>query len=488
MAHESEKSQPASAAPALGSVLLVGGTDLDTPSLANSLTTDGWSVDIARDGQTASQLIKKNSYQIILLDADIPSLNAASFLEGIQNTTLSSTVILVTDRSKSASALEALRFGADDIALKPFSADDLVFILRKASERERLRRDNELLKAQVSKRYSFGNIIGHSQEMEEIFETVRKVCEYKTTVMIYGESGTGKELVARAIHYNSSRRNKSFVAVNCAAIPENLLESELFGHKRGAFTDATRDKKGLFEEAEGGTVLLDEVGELPLHLQVKLLRVLQENEIRPVGDNRSIPIDVRIIAATLRNLENDVLDGRFRDDLFYRLNVVALKIPPLRDRKEDIPILVNYFITNNREKLGLPVYGVSKDAMAALLEHSWPGNIRELENCIERAMILTEGESITLESLPKAVRASRGLAVVPTILDNNLSIKSHTRTLEENLIRRALEKTGGNRTHAAKLLEISHRTLLYKLKEFSLANDLAEESNPPTPEEIKDNP
>jgi two-component system response regulator AtoC len=309
--------------------------------------------------------------------------------------------------------------------------------------------------------------------MLEIFETIKKISDYRTTVLLYGESGTGKELIARAIHHSSIRKNKRFVAINCGAIPENLLESELFGHKRGAFTDATRDKKGLLEEADGGTILLDEIGELPVHLQVKLLRVLQENEIRPVGDTRSIPIDVRVIAATLRNLENDVIDGRFRDDLYYRLNVITLKIPPLRERKEDIPLLVNYFIKKNQEKLGLSVYGATKDAIAALIEHDWPGNIRELENCIERSMILTEGEEISVASLPKIVRGAADSTPSPQLLpDDELSIKQHTKVLEEALIRKALEKTKGNRTHAAKLLEISHRTLLYKLKEYELSGDL----------------
>ncbi len=344
----------------------------------------------------------------------------------------------------------------------------------KTLEQEKLRRENELLRSQLLKHYGFGNIVGKCDSMIDIFEMIKKISDYRTTVMIYGESGTGKELIARALHHSSPRRNKAFLAVNCAAIPENLLESELFGHKKGAFTDATRDKKGLFEEAEGGTILLDEVGELPLHLQVKLLRVLQENEIRPVGDNRIVPIDVRIIAATLRDLEQDVLDNRFRDDLFYRLNVVSIKMPPLRERKEDIPLLVNFFLGKHRDKLGLNVFGVAKEAMAALLEHNWPGNIRELENCIERAMILTDGDTISVESLPRAVRTTQPDDTTIRVSDDELSIKVHTRAVEENLIRRALEKTGGNRTHAAKLLEISHRTLLYKLKEYNLAGNSTE--------------
>ncbi len=316
--------------------------------------------------------------------------------------------------------------------------------------------------------------------MQEIYDVIQKISEYKTTVMLYGESGTGKELIAKAIHQNSSRKNKPFIAINCGAIPENLLESELFGHKKGAFTDAVKDKKGLFEEAHGGTILLDEIGELPLHLQVKILRVLQENEMRSVGDNKNISIDIRIIAATLRDLEDDIIEGKFREDLFYRLNVISIKIPALRQRKEDLPLLIDYFIKKHSDKLGIKVHSISKEALAILLEHNWPGNIRELENCIERAIILTESDEINAQSLPKSVRLINSETDLFSISqEENLSIKSHTQKLEEVLIKRALEKTAGNRTHAAKLLEISHRTLLYKLKEYKLAqaSELKEDEN-----------
>lgn len=329
---------------------------------------------------------------------------------------------------------------------------------------------------EVLRTYSFQNIVSCSPKITELFEIIKKIADYKTTVLLQGESGTGKELIAKAIHYNSVRRNNKFLAVNCGAIPENLLESELFGHKRGSFTDALKDKKGLFDEAQGGTILLDEVGELPLHLQVKILRVLQENEIRPIGDSNVIPIDVRIIAATLRDLESDVLEGRFRDDLYYRLNVVALRIPPLRERKEDIPLLVNHFIKHNQEKLGLPACSISNEAINALLEHDWPGNIRELENCIERAMVLSGGKDISILSLPRTVHHNKiqPSSIEMSIPSSIFSIKILSRILEETLIKRALEKTRNNKTQAAKLLEISHRTLLYKLKEYNLGNDISD--------------
>jgi two-component system response regulator AtoC len=292
--------------------------------------------------------------------------------------------------------------------------------------------------------------------------------------MITGESGTGKELLARAIHESSARRGKGFIAINCGAIPEQLMESELFGHRKGAFTDASRDKKGLFEEADGGTLFLDEVGELPLHLQVKLLRALQEHSIRRVGDEQMIPIDVRVVSATLRNLEADVENGRFREDLLYRLNVVSIHLPPLRERKEDIPVLVDHFIQKHSKRLGIPAKKVPVDVMQLLLEYEWRGNARELENCMERALVLSQSNEIESEALPEAVLRSHKRrihgVVKTTVIDNdNLSIKQRAAALEVDLIQRALAKTGGNRTHAAKILEISHRALLYKLKEYGLS-------------------
>jgi len=438
-------------------------------ALSLILTDAGYTVDSANSGVSGLKMLEDKSYDIILCDLKMPQMDGLQLLEELTKRNYRGSTIVMSAYGTAEIALKAIKLGAYDYISKPFDADQILLALRKAVERERLQKENDLLRSQVVRKYSFSNIVAKSASLHELFETIKKIANYKTTIMIYGESGTGKELIAQAIHYNSNRRNKRFVAINCGAIPENLLESELFGHKRGAFTDATRDKKGLFEEAQGGTLLLDEIGELPLHLQVKLLRVLQENEIRPVGDSRVIPIDVRVVAATLRDLEQDVLDGRFRDDLYYRLNVVSMKIPPLRERREDIPLLVDFFIERNQEKLKLGVNSIEKRALNTLMEHEWRGNVRELENCIERAMILTEGDQITYESLPSSVKHKKEAETSPTPLyKESLSIKIHSRNLEENLIRRALEKTRGNRTHAAKLLEISHRTLLYKLKEFNL--------------------
>lgn len=451
-------------------VLVVDSRSSQLGETAGVLRNANFDVQTVGDAETALTILEDNTFDLVVAELDLGDQEGTRLLKKARDLGSRSPFLLISSDGSPERALEVVRSGAADYLIRPFSEGELLLSVRKILERERLRSENETLRTQVSRRYSFSNIVARSPGMLEIFETIKKIAEYKTTVMLYGESGTGKELVAKAIHYNSNRRNKRFIAINCGAIPENLLESELFGHRKGAFTDALRDKKGLFEEAEGGTILLDEIGELPLHLQVKLLRVIQENEIRPVGDSRVIPTDVRIIAATLRDLENDVLDGRFRDDLYYRLNVISVRIPPLRERKEDIPVLVNHFVKKHQEKLGLAVYGISKDALAALLEHDWPGNIRELENCIERAMILTEGEEISLSSLPKSIKTATPSTTVVPVETDELSIKLHSRVLEETLIRRALERTGGNRTHAAKLLEISHRTLLYKLKEYNLVD------------------
>ncbi|MDZ4786878.1 MAG: sigma-54-dependent Fis family transcriptional regulator [bacterium] len=322
--------------------------------------------------------------------------------------------------------------------------------------------------------YNFSNIISQSKPMQDIFETVKRLSNFKTTILISGESGTGKELLARAIHFNSTRGKNKFVAINCGAIPESLIESELFGHKMGSFTDAVRDRIGLFEEANGGTIFLDEIGELPLHLQVKLLRVLQEQSIRPIGDESDRKIDVRILAASHRNLEQSVKEGNFREDLFYRLNVVHIHLPSLRERPEDISVLVKHFIKKHNKKLNTKVLDVDDEVLRCFLQYPWKGNIRELENAIERGLILSEGSKITIEYLPEkireayAIQKNHGINLSKSFDDDNLSVKQKVKDLETRLILRALEKTHGNRTHAAKLLEISHRTLLYKLKEYDL--------------------
>jgi two-component system response regulator AtoC len=350
---------------------------------------------------------------------------------------------------------------------KPFKQDEVLLALKKAEEREALRRENRALRQAARREHQFGEMLGKSEAMQKVFRTIEKVAEYTTTVLIEGESGTGKELVARALHRSSPRASKPFVAVNCGAIPDNLLESELFGHKRGAFTDAHTDKQGLFEEADGGTLFLDELGELPLQLQVKMLRVLQEGTIRPIGATRDKRVDVRVVAATVRDLKREVDEGRFREDLFYRLNVLQVSVPPLRERTDDLTLLVEHFIERNNGRLGTEIRGMDARARKLLLEYHWPGNVRELENVIERAVVLAEGDVITPEDLPERIREPSD-PVTMTLASGELSIKKTGRYVEETLIRRALEKTEGNRTQAARLLEISHRALLYKIKDYGL--------------------
>lgn len=458
------------------SVLIVDDEESLRSSLRLNLNLAGYEVLEAEGANPAYSILRQQQADIVLCDLKMPSVSGMDFIEQCKKISPNSAIILMTGYGSHDLAIEAMRRGAYDYLSKPFDIQELILTLRKIEEREQLRNENEELRSEVQQRYSFSNIVAKSKAMKDVFETVKRLANFNTTVLITGKSGTGKELLARAIHHNSPRKGKPFVAINCGAIPENLMESELFGHKKGAFTDASRDKRGLFEEANGGTLFLDEIGEMPPHLQVKILRVLQEQQIHRVGDEQAINIDVRVIAATLRDLEQDVESGRFRDDLYYRLNVVSIHLPSLQDRPEDLPVLISHFIDKHNKRLGLSIKEVSADAMRALCGHEWRGNIRELENCIERSMVMTDGEQINLESLPDAVLkgqsgAGKEASNQQQILAlDSLSIKQHSRILEIKLIQKALEKTDGNRTHAAKLLDISHRALLYKLKDYGLSD------------------
>ena len=420
--------------------------------------------------------LEDRSYDIVITDLRMPGQSGLELVDEVRRRNLGTTVVVMTAYGSRDIAIEAMKRGAYDYISKPFEADEIILLLRKAEERERLFRENQSLHKQIraggqEPEAGLGDLVAHSRQMLDLFRTVRKIAEFKTTVLVGGESGTGKELIARAIHRLSPRSSNPFIAVNCGAIPDNLLESELFGHRRGAFTDANRDRKGLFEEASGGTLFLDEIGELPLGLQVKLLRVLQEGEIRRLGDSQDIKVDVRVVAATARDLSAEVGRGAFREDLFYRLNVFTLHLPALRERREDVPLLVEHFLARMNARMGLAVMGVTPEAMRLLVAHDWPGNVRELENSIERAIVLCEGSHIEVEALPERLRlvATAPAAAPPNGPDDdNLSIKRASRRSEEALIRRALLKTRGNRTRAAELLEISHRALLYKIKEFGI--------------------
>lgn len=441
------------------------------------LTKEGYEVEAVKNGREALNCLEKSIYDTVLCDIRMPVMDGITFLKGAKGQGSGvrgeTTIIMMSAYGTIDDAIEAMKLGAYDYISKPFKSDEVLLTIRKAEERERLRRENSELREVVKKDYGVTGIITKNDEMVKMLATVKKVADYKTTVLITGESGTGKELIARALHYNGARGSKAFVAVNCGAIPENLLESEFFGHVKGAFTDAVRNKKGLFEEAEGGTLFLDEIGELPFHLQVKLLRVLQEEEVMRIGDTKPIRVSVRIVAATVKDLAREVREGRFREDLFYRLNVLPIHLPPLRERPEDIPALSSHFLGKYKEKHGIKVGSVSPEALKQLMDYTWPGNVRELENAIERSVLLSEGENITVSALPPAVRGKVVSASPETILKtgisaDNLSIKKASRAMEEELIKRALEKSHANRTHAAELLELSHRALLYKIKEYGI--------------------
>jgi two-component system response regulator AtoC len=449
-------------------VLLVDDEENLRLALKTYLRKQGYDVVAAGDVEAALGECAKDAFDFVITDVRMPGRSGLELLAELRAKHPATTVIVMSAYGSIDQALDAIRSGAYDYVAKPFKPEELGFVLKKAEEREALRRQNRELRAAMIEAHQFEELLGRSEAMKLVFNTVAKVAPFKTTVLITGESGTGKELVARAIHRRSPRANKSFVTINCGAIPEALLESELFGHKRGAFTDANQDKKGLFEEADGATLFLDEVGELPLSLQVKLLRVLQEGTFRRLGETQDRKCDVRVIAATLRDLQADVKNGRFREDLFYRLNVLNVGMPPLRQRREDVPLLVDHFIHRYNAKLGTKVTGLDPQASKIVYEYNWPGNVRELENTVERAMVLADAPVLRVADLPERLREPQD-PVAAELAKGDLSVKRTTRVIEEILIRRALERTKGNRTRAADLLEISHRALLYKIKEYGIS-------------------
>ena len=454
------------------------------------LSKDGFHVWTASTGKEGLDVLRSSGerFDICLTDVRMPGMDGLAFIEdAIRLGDRSPTFIVMSAYGDEKMAIEALRRGAFDYISKPFQPEELALKLRLVVEKKSLARSHSgrespaIGSAPASRRPSrISDIITNSESMRAILRTVQKVASFPTTVLITGETGTGKERIAGAIHMDGKRKDKAFVAVNCGAIPENLLESELFGHVKGAFTDANVDKTGLFETASGGTLFLDEIAELPLSLQVKILRALVEKEIRRVGDTRTIPVDVRLIAATSRDLRALMASGAFREDLFYRLNVVSIHLPPLRERSEDIPHLVRHFVDHIGSKLGLSSIVIDDEAMGMLERYSWPGNVRELENAIERAIVLSEGGTkIAPEDLDERFEEQplaeagttpiAGSGRIEDVVGEDLSFKVVIPQIERLLIRRALEHTGGNRTRAASLLGISHRALLYKLKEYGIS-------------------
>lgn len=429
------------------------------------LRREGYEVTVVDNASEGLDCLKAGQFALTLCDLHMPEMDGLEFLRQARDRELLNTTVMMSAYGTLDAALTAMRLGAYDYISKPFNREEIVLTLKKAEEREQLRKENRELK--LGRAVRLDRLLGRSPAMLALFETIEKVAAYKSTVLLSGESGTGKELTARALHTSSSRAKGPFLAINCGAIPDGLLESELFGHVKGAFTDAASERKGIFREAEGGTLFLDEIGELPRGVQVKLLRVLQEREVRPVGDVVSYPVDVRIVAATVRNLEEDVKSGRFREDLFYRLNVVPIRMTPLRERGEDIPLLMEHFLDSINTRLGTRVTEVRPEVMRVLMDYSWPGNVRELENMVERAIVLSDSNVLTLRSLPESMlRVNPEISWVPP--EGDLSVKRAQKAMERSLIERALRETDGNRTAASRLLELSHRALLYKMKEYEI--------------------
>ncbi|PLX85711.1 MAG: hypothetical protein C0617_03250 [Desulfuromonas sp.] len=433
--------------------------------LSMVLEKEGYLVAEAATGEEALSQLEKESFDVALCDIRMPGMDGLAFLEEAGKRHCTATLIMMSAYGSIDTAIECMKRGAYDFISKPFKTDEVILTLRKAEERLRLKRENALLKRELSGGKDGGAPVFASAAMEGIMELVRKVAGASSPVLITGETGTGKEVVARAVHDLGLDKERPFVAVNCSAISSGLLESELFGHVKGAFTGADRERQGLFGAAEGGTLFLDEIGEMPLELQPKLLRVLQERELRRVGDTRPREVNVRVLAATGRNLTEECNEGRFRIDLFYRLNVVEIRIPPLRERPEDIPPLVDHFCRQLAAREVRPVPTLTAEAMEMLRQYPWPGNIRELRNFVEKTLIFCRDEQIGLSDLPWEVRRQE------RDLPEDLSLKKAIERMEREYIRKALLATEGNRTHAAKRLEISLRALLYKLKEYDVDQD-----------------
>jgi two-component system response regulator HydG len=445
-----------------GYKILVVDDDLEMCGLLSDvLKGEGFSVITTDDSLEASKILKKEEFDVIITDLKMKGLKGLDLLEETKKVTPLIPVIIITAFGTIESAIQAMKMGAYDYITKPFQMDELVLIVKKALENRLLKKEVVRLKREVESRYHFYRLIGKSSSMQKIYNLIERISDSSSNVLITGESGTGKELVAKAIHYNGIRKEGPFIAVNCAAIPETLLESELFGYKKGAFTDAKVDKKGVIFKANEGTLFLDEVTEMPPTLQAKLLRVIEEREIRPLGDTNSYPIDVRIISTSNRNIQSLIQRGQFREDLYYRLKVIDIELPPLRERREDILLLVQHFVTGFNQELKKNISGISEDALKILLNYSWPGNVRELENVIQRAITLSQHEMISPDDLPASmIQEPEG-----QVVDKALSERYTLDQLEKEYIRKILIEVGGNKSKAAAILGLDRKTLYRKLQE-----------------------
>ena len=433
---------------------------------------EGYEVDTARTVEQARHALGHASYDLVLCDVMMPDGNGIDLLREIKSGEADPAVIMMTAYTSTKAAIEAMKLGAADYISKPFDVEELKIVAQKALERAELADENIYLRRELAQKYTFNNIIGKSARMQAIFSLIERIARTSSTVLVHGESGTGKELIARAIHFASPRAPRRFLSINCGALPENLLESELFGHERGAFTGAVRDKKGLFQEADRGTLFLDEIGEMTPTMQVKLLRALQEKVVRKVGGNEEESVDVRIIAATNQDLENRITTGDFREDLFYRINVLPIHLPPLRQRREDIPLLVDFFLQKYCKQMEMPPKPISVEAMQMLESYDWPGNVRELENLIERALALSHAETITTRDLPVHLlthrKVSSDLIELP---EEGLDLEKYLEGIRIQLMQQALDRTGGVQTQAAEVLGMSFRSFRYYAKKGGLKGE-----------------
>jgi len=440
--------------------------------LSHILSDEGFEVSCCESGEDALSCVESVDPSLILMDQNMPGMNGIETMHAILTKRPESTIIILTAYGSIPLAVEAMKKGAFDYLTKPFDNEELIIVVNRAIDHTRLEIENRRLRKELREKYCFDNIIGTSQPVRRLFEQMHRVLNTDATVLVQGESGTGKELVTRALHYHGTRAGKALVSVNCGALPVNLIESEFFGHEKGSFTGAVARKIGSFEAANEGTLFLDEIGELPLDSQVKFLRVLEDMAVTRIGGTDKIPVDVRIIAATNKDLKEEVALGRFRLDLYYRLNVFTLELPPLRDRKEDIPLLIEHFIDKCNEKMGTSVNLISSAAVELLVSHDWPGNVRDLENAVQSAIILSDNNRIDVASLPLRIRGDADTETLDITAEIGLEglIKRQVEKLEKNIILEALEKQRGNKSETASLLKISRKTLFNKLKQMGIDN------------------
>jgi DNA-binding NtrC family response regulator len=445
-------------------ILVVDDEEIIRDSMRYILEKEGHEVETAKDGLEALKKAENKPFEIVITDLEMPELKGIELLEKLQKITPETFVLIITAYASIETAISALRKGASDYIIKPLEFDDIIFRINRLLQHRKLERENKILRQELHHTYDFEQIIGKSPAMVRIFNTIKKVAQTDGTVLITGKSGTGKELIARAIHYNSKRKDNHFMAINTGAIVENLFESELFGHKRGSFTGATNDKEGIFKTASSGSIYLDEISEIPFHLQVKLLRAIEQREVIPVGTNFPIKVDIRIIASTNRDLKKEVEKGNFREDLYYRLNVVEIHLPPLADRKEDIPLLTQHFLEKYRVEMNKNIKGLDNQVIQTLLHYNWKGEVRELENIIERAVIFCEGDYITIQDLPDFIHSGAD----PQSVQDIKTLKDAVKEFEKIYIRQELERMKFMKEEAARSLGISVSSLYRKMEELGI--------------------